>query len=526
MQVHAGRWLGHLTGMGTRPPLYLSLLTLTVYLFWRGYDYAISDHEEILPYLLRLLDPSLYRSDWFVNVQLEAFGPRTLFVLIAWLPAKLLGPYAAIFGMYVASWFGTSMALYALGMELTRERLAATICVVLALLLTPKFTMGGNDTVTWILTPSMTAWPFSLWGLVFFVRGRTVLAAVLMGIATWLQALVGLQMAGLCTLLLLWKYGIGRHPVYAFAGSFGLSGLPALGPLLWFQLIHDPVESIRSYFYILFEFRAPHHYMPTSFIPESMVGFLILLILGLVTLSQLSGTHRILLQRIFITIAATCIFSFVCTEIIPITPIAKLQLFKLTVIIKIVCVILVSNAAAQLILRFHRRAVDLFFDHMHYVLGATILIVATLVMISPNALGIRPAPAHTPSEQIARWAHDSTDVGALFAVPPNWEEFRSQSRRSIVVNFKAVPFHEPYMSQWFTRVLDMAPISPPRQGGFRVMPDLDQAFFALSPQEVLDLSAQYDNFAYIIRRKSDVPDGFEVVYEVGDFAVWRILSEP
>ena len=264
-----------------RPPLYLPLLTLTVYLFWRGYDYAISDQDEILPYLMRLMDASLYQLDWFVNVQFESFGPRTLFVFVAWLPAKLFGPYATILIFYVASWFGTSMALYTLGLQLTRERLAATICVVTILLLTPKFTLGGNDLVTWILTPSIPAWTLGLWGLVFFVRGRPTHAAILMGLACWMQALVGLQIAMVCALLLLWRHGWTAARPYLFTGTFTLAALPALGPLIWFQLTRSHLDGPWSYFYMLFEFRAPHHYMPTSFTPESAFGFAVLLVLGL-----------------------------------------------------------------------------------------------------------------------------------------------------------------------------------------------------------------------------------------------------
>ena len=525
MQLHTGQWPRVFTGMGMRPPLYLPLLTLTLYLFWRGYDYAISDQDEILPYLMHLLDPDLYRSDWFVNLQLETFGPRTLFVLIAWLPAKLFGPYATVLGIYVASWFGTGMALYTLGLQLTRERLAATICVILALLLPQKFTLGGNDLVTWILTPSIPAWTLSLWGLVFFVRGNSVRAALLMGIGTWIQALVGLQMAAICALLLFWKHGWSVLRPYLFTGWFTLFSLPAMGPLIWFQLTRAHPEGIWSYFYILFEFRAPHHYMPSSFAAESVLGFTILLGLGLATFSLLPKVHHILVRRSLIIIAALCVLAFVCTEILRVDTVAKLQFFKLTVLVKVFCIILISNAAAQLILRFHRRTLTAFFDHGHYVLGATILIAATLLLISPDALGIRPTSVSTPAEQVAVWARDSTDVDAVFAVPPQWAHFRSQAQRAIVVSFKAVPFHQPYMTQWFTRLIDLAPISPPRRGGEKIMAVLDSAYFALPAREIQRLASKY-NFEYIVRQEATAPEGFESVYQAGPWNVWRIKPQP
>lgn len=508
-----------------RPPLYLPLLTLTIYLLWRGYDYAVTDQDEVLPYLLHLLDPSLYQLDWFVNLQLDTIGPRTLFVLIAWLPAKLFGPYVAVLGIYVASWFATGMALYALGLQLTRERLAATIGVILILLLTPKFTLGSNDLVTWILTPSMSAWSFGLWGLVFFVRGRLWQGALLLGIGTWLQALVGLQIAMICTLLLLWKSGWSSRRPYQFLGYYTLSSLPALGPLIWFQLTRPSPESPWSYFYILFEFRAPHHYMPTSFVPESAVGFALLLGLGLASFSFLPEAHRALIRRSLVLITGFCVLSFFCTEIVQVDTVAKLQFFKLTVLIKIFSAILVSNAVAKMILRMHERSVKVFFDHGHFALGATILITATLMIVSPDALGLRPTPDANPAEQVASWARDATPKDALFAIPPQWGHFRSQAERAIVVNFKAVPFHEPYMTQWFLMLRDLAPVSLPPRGGISLMPVLDHAFLALPPEEILELADQY-GFEYIVRQEAVAPEGFESVYHADPWTVWRITPQP
>ncbi len=521
MPRQTGRWPRLLTGMGMRPPLYLPLLTLTIYLLWRGYDYAISDQDEILPYLMHLLDASLYLSDWFVNVQLDTFGPRTLFVLIAWLPAKLFGVYATILGIYVASWFGISMALYTLSLQLTRERLSATLCVILALLLTPKFTLGGNDLVTWILTPSIPAWAFSLWGMVFFVRGRLGQAALLMGLGVWIQALVGLQIAMVCAFLLLWKHGwFGRQP-YLFTGYFSLSALPALGPLIWFQLTRPNPEGFWSYFYILFEFRAPHHYMPLSFDPEQALRFAFLLVLGLAAFSQLPRSHRVLVRRVLTITSVLCALSFLCTEVFQVEMIARLQLFKLTVLIKVFCVILVSNVAAQLILKFYRRILTAFFDHGHYALGATALITATLLIITPDSLGIRPTSEKTSPEQVAIWARDSTEVDAIFAVPPGWDHFRSQAQRAIVINFKAVPFHQPYMSEWFTRLLDLAPITTPPRGGSDVIVRLDSAYLSLPKPDIQRLASKY-GFDYLVRQEEAPLNGFELVYRATPWVVWKI----
>jgi len=524
MLLRTDRWQRLLTGMGMRPPVYLPILTLTVYLFWRGYDYAISDQDEILPYLFHLLDPSFFRLDWLVNAQLETFGPRTLLVLIAWIPTKLVGPYATIFYIYVVSWFGTCQALYLLSLQFTRERLAATLCVIIALLLTPQFTLGGNDLVTWIFTPSMSAWTLSLWGFVFFVRGQSIRSALLIGLGTWIQALVGLQMVILCALLLLWKHGQPTKRFFLFTGCFLLFALPALGPLIWNQLTQTGYEGAWSYFYILFEFRGPHHYIPSSFSLDSVFKFFLLLGAGIATFRFLPQVHRSLIRRSMTIIGVLCVLAYIGAEIWPVETITKLQLFKLTVLIKVFCVIIISHAVAKLILQFYRRGMSIFFDHGHYALGTTILITSMLLLISPDALGIRPVTKSAP-EKVAKWARDSTSIDAVFAVPPGWDHFRSQARRAIVVNFKAIPFHPSSMIQWFTRLMDLAPIDPPSQGGGPIIAELDSAFDSLTNQQILDLHLKY-RFHYIVRKQSTMSHDFELVYQSEPWEVWRIKSLP
>ena len=526
MRHKAGKWPRRLTGMGMRPPLFLTLLTLSIYLVWRGYEFAISDQEEVLPYLLHLLDPTLFANDWLVGVQTAQFGPRTLFVWITWLPARLVGPEAAFAILYCLAWWGTASALYSLSLQLTRERLAAAIAVVLALVFSPKFTLGGNDLITWILTPSVAAWPFALWGLVYFVRGRMVQCSVCLGAATWMQALVGLQPVMLLGLLLLWRHGLRNRRLWTLVGVYTACALPALGPLVWLQLTGSTPEDGFSFFYLLAEFRAPHHYLLTSFTGISAFGFVMLLAVGLVYFSQLPDAHKPMVRRLLLLIGGLCLASLLLTEVWPIDFVMKLQLFKLTVIAKVLLVICAANGAASLILSVARRHVEAFFSHGHYALGATLLLVATLVLVSPDALGLRPDPVTTDSpaqEQIADWACTATDKDAVFAVLPQWAGFRSKSHRAIVVNFKAIPFHPPEMAEWFRRLLDIAPIDPPRRGGFAVMPVLDEAFLALSDDEVRRLADRYD-FDYIVRPHTDAPDGFEVVYTAGDFAVWVVTS--
>ena len=183
-------------------PLFVPLAALLLYVLRFGYDYGASDQDEFLPYLLHRLDPTLFAQDWFVLTQASTFGIRTYFVLLLQGLSLVVPAWLAVLVLYVSAWLLTAGAVYALGHAFTRNRLAAAAAVVLALVLTPQWTLGGNDLAHSMLVPSMVGWGLGLWGLVFFLRYRPGQAALLLGTATWMQPLVGLQLAGLLGLML------------------------------------------------------------------------------------------------------------------------------------------------------------------------------------------------------------------------------------------------------------------------------------------------------------------------------------
>ena len=501
-------------GAEDRGPFFIPVAVLLIYLLWRGYVFGYGDQDEVIPYLLHLLDPDLLAKDWFVDYQTNHFGPRTIFVWLCYPLAQLLGISTTFLTLFLISFFATAGALHTLAWDLTRDRIAAAASVLAILVCTPKFTLGGNDLITHMLTPSMPAWSLALWSLVMCYRGRPVFSATLAGIAAWPQALVGLQIGILIGLLLVWQRS---RSAWKFALVFGLASLPALGPLIVQQL--SPVGDEGNLFYTLFAFRAPHHYLPSSFTGISAVGFTLIGIGGLASIHQLQhvlapeGGQWV--KRILVVVGAACLVGFFCAEVVPVTSVVKLQLFKMTVTAKVFLGILICGAISTKLPGWFRAVARFVLDH-----SRAAFLAVTLGLAGFAATGMRPSMV-PPVEQ---WARAHTPPSAVFAVPPSWDGFRSRAQRPIIINFKAFPFFPGLENEWLERLHQVAPIDRPERGFFGILDSLDHSFLTLSPEKLLSVSKRY-GASYVVRDKQTHAAPLLLEFEGDGWWVYRISPD-
>ncbi len=526
-----------------RAPLWVFPAALLLFFLRFGYDYGVSDQDEVLPYLLHRLHPELLAQDWFVMTQAAGFGVRSYFVTVLQSLAVFVPVWLAVLLLYVACWLALAAAVYALGRLLTDHRGAAAAAVVGALVLTPQWTLGGNDLAHGMLVPSMAAWALGLWGLVLFLRRRMPWAGVLLGLATWMQALVGLHLAGLLGLVLLFRLarGGGAHvrPLLIFSASFLLSALPALGPLAYGQLTGAaPAEAAGtpSLFYVMAQFRNPHHYLFYAFPARSLVRFGLLAALGGIGLALLHRRGRLqhtdVLAPVFALIAVCCLVAFVFTEVRPSLFVAQLQLFKMTVLAKLLLVIALCGAVFAYLPDWIARGADRLLATRR--LGLALTLAAWLAVLGGIALDVgflrnraRPlAHAGTPVAQVEAWARTQAPRDAVFAVPPSWSGFRSRAERAVVVDFKAFPFRARDARAWFARLTALAPIALPDRGGPALQDSLDAAFFRQSAPALLGLAGRY-GFDYVVRRRPLAPPhpAFEQVFASEEWIVYRLAPD-
>lgn len=519
-------------------PLLLMLIGYALYLFRFGYGYGNSDQDEFLPYLLHLLNTELFQNDWFVQRQTEAFSVRTWFVYLLRTLSFMMPAWMSVLTVYLASFASISIAIYKLADLLTHNRLASVVTSFAVCILTPFWTLGGNDLVHSMLVPSMTAWAIGLWGFVFYLRQLHVAAALMAGVATLFQALVGLQVMALLTGLMLFRLIDSKTEIEMLvkAGiAYAISAAPALIPLFYQQFSYTPplLSSDPSAFYIMAEFRNPHHYLFNSFDKVRLVQFFILLLAGYFALLYLQKKERLVhadfFNRIIGIVAVCCIVGYLGTEFKPVMSIAKIQLFKMTIVVKVLMVMLVIQA---LITLFPSRVSDfldrLVFEKPLQLAGLALAGIVILLLLQPHRMESKVYPWSTTESaehQIAAWAQANTETGEVFAVPPSWSSFRSHAERAIVINHKAFPHRNEDMPVWYNRLLDMAPIKPPARTDNTLQKNLDLRYHALGPQQLELLSYEY-TFDYVVRNAS-LPAGsaFSVVFETQGWFIYKVSPQ-
>ena len=524
-------------------PIHLLIGCFAIYLYRFGYGFGTSDQDEFLPYLLHLLNPELFNQDWFVQAQISSFGIRTYTVYTIFPFAKLFSPFYAVTILYVVCWFGISAGLYLLAYEMSKNRLVAIASVVVSLVLTPFWTLGGNDLVHSMLVPSMFAWMLGVWALAMYVRNNIIRPALFAGLSTLFQALVGLQLALLIGLLLLFDLCTKKTPgrvflrkAVLFSGFFAVCASPALIPLIDQQLSPSNWSAAPdqpSLFYIMAAFRNPHHYLFHSFSEERTFLFGILLGIGTITLvlGQLlkSTLDTRFATGAIVSILIVCAVAYVGTELYPILFVAKLQLFKLTVVGKIILIIVTCSFITHVFPERVQRSVErLLFNHPFSVLGILIALYLGLLLTDMDRFTSKIYPfSHRTDEpkQIAFWSQRQTSPNAVFAIPPSWSGFRSHSHRSIVINHKSFPYKDPEIYTWFERLTAMAPLDLPERSDASLIASLDSAYEALPLDALEKLEEQY-GFEYLVR-STPLPSPnplFKSILVAGEWRVYRRIG--
>jgi hypothetical protein len=511
--------------------------------FWRfGYVFGASDHDELLPPVLALLDNALFRADWYVQLQLEGFNVRTPFT---WLLAALsvpLGLEVAVFVLYVVSAMAILGGVYWLAREIGASPFAAAAGTFAATVLTSTWTLGGNAVLYPQLVPEQLAWALILPAIVLVMKRRLIAGAALIGIAAWFQVLAA-SLTALSLGLALLAYGArgsDRTLLRRTVVHFGLVALAIAAPFVLLVGL-APLETVipdhgrLSSFYIIAELRLPHHYLPLSFGLGRYARFLGIGLFGAMAAWWMhrSGSLRRerLLAHWFGATALMAILAFILIEGLESLFVAKLQVFKLTVLLQTVLTVISTMAVVRLLPDDLGRRLDLVVQRPGVMLPAATTVLALTIALVVTGLG-RPGSVYQPRVHIAsdlhdveRWAAEESEPDALFAVPPSNTTFRTYAHRSVVITFKPTPFQDELMHVWIERLLKIAPARLPERGA-DFLGLLDEAYHDAPWSHRRRLSAEFDaDFVLIDLERTETSPPVAPAYRAGRWAVYA-LTDP
>lgn len=319
--------------------------------FINGYKYGLGNHIGQTPIVLRLLDSTYLAKDFFVNTN-SGFGPIFYYSRLL----AFLGAYCPLPIVYLLLTWLSNISVCFITCIVARNLFAGsnfTAMIAGALVMSvASIDLGGASMLfDSYLTPQMLAMPFALLALWAGIKQWPLVCATLSAFSGLIHPLVGVLsgMIGLST--------IGVSILFKYDGKTGITfqdatkkilklllGMFILGLFtLFFWIIphkeNVPIDSAQ-FINIIAYFRAPHHYIPSTFARDDYLRtacFLFISALSWKWWYDDTSTDKALARRLLITIITVFILfigGYIFVEIFPLRAWTTIQTFRTFFVVK------------------------------------------------------------------------------------------------------------------------------------------------------------------------------------------------
>ncbi len=327
---------------------YILLFSLVAAVF---HDYELisvrSNTVSQIPLVLRQLDDTYLSGDWYVN-QMSVFTPRTIYVQVVALLAKVVGLPAAYLILRFVNFIAPAFITYYVTTSVFKgDRLAGLIAAILVVTVSP-FVLGNTATVVNTgLGASVLAKPLSLLAVAFAMRRRPILCGLVAGITSLLQPLIGVLIGSmsLAALFVLALIDVRAWPRLRLQTRYGdlvkcLAGFAVLLPfaVFWTSLVPSAIPD-DEFINIVAHVRSPHHRLPSTW-PIHQYARAVILFLGFGVLFSIwrrqfardssghGGYVPIFVLMFCSQTLALLIMGYFFVELIPVKTIVIIQAFR------------------------------------------------------------------------------------------------------------------------------------------------------------------------------------------------------
>jgi hypothetical protein len=479
--------------------VFLGVLTTLLH-----YSFGNNDHIEQLPIIYRTLDPDYLTNDFFVNSNAE-FSPRYYYAQVVSFFGSWMGiPLFFLIGTLLSN--SAIAVLTYLNARILLKNQKTGIIAAAFVMVFPTIHLGG-DLVLFgsMFTPTTLVFPFVLLAFYFFLQKRMVLCFMTTGAISLVHILIGLEYG----ILFLFTWMLVDFLQNKSATSF-LKKLPYLAIIIVFLLPNlipyfENKTLIDSSLFIemLAHFRHPHHYVLSEILTLWEVlklGTVIAIVLitwKTFTKKVQNTTHSKSVQIIGILLVGAVFLNWIFIEWIPIKEVTSLQLLRLLNFGKWIFILLFVNFMYQRITGKANKSDDLvvyvLFIFLLSISGVSMLklpiitvtftfvlyllfkqkkqlLLISLPLILTGLLLLNYAPISflkpyqkqylstggltETQQELSQFVQSNTAEDAIFLSPPLFGFLRTEAKRAIVVDFKAFPFQEAAMQEWYQRIED------------------------------------------------------------------------
>ncbi|MFI5222550.1 MAG: DUF6798 domain-containing protein, partial [Bacteroidia bacterium] len=434
-----------------------ALFIACVHLLIFGYRFNSGDQAEHLPQVYQKLDPSLFPNDFFLVNYNQTFTVRFYWVEMVTLFSRMVPVSVVCFSLYFITLVLTVSAWIKIAAYFSDNKTASYLSVFLIFILFNNFTVGGNSIQGNIFISSNSAELFASFGILFFLRKKTIYAALFFALASLFQVLVGFQLWIIFFIVLFFSE---RKTPWLKTFLFGLvylsSSLPILFPVIQKQFLANAVYDSSLYYRSVYVFRSYLHFKPSLFPTGDYIKLLLIFLPAVFFTIRNKLIEKRIIIIIFITIIFGALVYTLLLEGFEMNSIGKIQWFKTTVWLNAFCCIILCKWLSE----YFSKQAAMFSFNPFYLLLLSILIVLTVSnsrYLPGEKLSHRYQFGNYPKTDLQivhEWIRNNTSKDAMFLVSPMNDAFACEAQRPQPVNFKAV-IHEPfYFALWYKRMQD------------------------------------------------------------------------
>lgn len=559
--VATGWWETLFAGLPPRGrdwALILAVAALSVVV--SGYHFGTNDQSVYLPYLKHFLDPGLYGGDLLLETipgQHPLFW-RLLAVLARGVPLEPL-----FLVLHLLATALTVIAVYALAINLFRDRASAAFCLVVVALSVPTRYVPGADGLR-LAWPEVTlrslAFPGLLVALLLALRKQPLWAMALAGLMVNLHPISAAVVGAMVWLAGILVGGQRRRVAWAGPAVFLVCALPMLVDFFstW-QFSALSAFELRRWVELT-RMRSGPHLFPGTWPIGCWAGVAAVLAVGARSLVfKRPWTERDRIAVVFVAVVlALWVPATVFSEVVPVRRVILAALFRSSKLAVLVALLYFAHhegmrfsgrprdvavgilaLAAFLALRVNAQLWVVFLlGAAHFVptpragdqrtcsAGRAKAAMAVLLGALMLAAGLRVKDRLSDSlawwggappawEDIQLWCRDHTPRDAVFLTPPALQGFRCFSERAIVGDYKdgAPHMYNPRsFFEWWRRMQDMQ-VTP--HGWFCG----DSAFQGFEEEKMAWLCREYGASYVVVRSQHRL--AWPKLYENARYAVYQ-----
>jgi len=303
------------------------------------YKYALGDQIESLPIIMKNANPELFSNDFIVN-SIYNEGPRKLYGIIFGFLSSIISLEILAYLVVLVSNFITVFFTYKTLKFFTGDIKQEVHLIILSgvLLLAYTYPLGSGTVVaSKMMIPDTLIKPFIFSGFYYLLRKNIFASTLPLAFLAFIHPLNGLVFFWGYWFMFIIFYGLKAKHKLRLNMLWTLIGGIAISILVVKVLKPESHIAFDKYYYILAQFRHPHHYIPSSFKLIDWFSFVsaVTSIFIVVNIKRFFPKQvKYLLSFIIVSFVALAFFGFVFSEIWPIKLMITVQPFRYFILLK------------------------------------------------------------------------------------------------------------------------------------------------------------------------------------------------